>query len=202
MVYLVKNIDSYAVTNKTLDRVFNRNGVEIAPVDPATVDRYSLLGTPVLSTIEIPSGSYKDAAGKTIQFDGIRIDTAIMSVSQSKNIVTTAINGRNGTVKEYVSDGDYYISISGLITGESSESNRKFTVQNIGGEYPENDVRKLVEICRVPESVEIISEFLDFFEIRRVVVTSFRLVQTPGLKSGQAFEMELLSDDSIELLNL
>lgn len=165
-------------------------------------DRESYFGTPVFSNLEIPSGKYKTLDGKEIQFDGIRIDAVLFVVSQSKNIVATAIQGRNGTIKEYISDGDFQITANGIIVGETQQSGRNFIVNDGGSKYPENDVRKFVEICKIPTAVEIVSEFLDFFEIRNVVIDSFSLDQVSGDRSGQPFTLRLISDTPIELIDL
>lgn len=165
-------------------------------------DRMSYLGTPVWSNMEIPSGKYTTLDNKTVEFEGIRIDAVLFVVSQSKNIVTTAIEGRNGTIKEYVSDGDFMITASGKIIGESSESGRVFTVKETGGKYPETDVRKLIEICKAPIAIEIVSEFLDFFEIRNIVITSFAFGQTEGGRAEQEFEIQMMSDAPVELIEI
>lgn len=166
------------------------------------VDRTSYLGTPVFSNMEIPSGKYKTLDGKTIQFEGIRIDAVLFIVSQSKNIVTTAIQGQNGTVKEYVSDGDFSITVSGMIVGESNESGKVFTVADTPNNYPESDVRKLIEICKIPTSIEIVSEFLDFFEIRNVVIESFSFDQKQGDRRSQPFQIQMISDAPVELIEI
>ena len=44
-------------------------------------------------------------------FDNISVE-----VSMSKNNVLTKIPDRKGTVKEYISDGDYYIKVIGKLT--------------------------------------------------------------------------------------
>ncbi len=75
----------------------------------------SLLGTNVYSNLIFDAGSY-EKDGKTTNFNSIQLDTVLINISQSKNIVTTALQGRNGTVKEYISDGDYVIQVSGMIT--------------------------------------------------------------------------------------
>jgi len=175
-----------------------------APVDAVSenqTERKSYLGTPVISNIEIQSGKYTTIDGKTIEFDGIRIDSVLIQVSQSKNIITTPIQGQNGTVKEYISDGDFFISASGVIIGESSQSGKNFTVKNVDG-YPENEVRKFIEICKIPTAIEVISDFLDYFEIRNIVIDSFSLGQQSGDRSGQPFELRMISDTPIELIEI
>lgn len=165
-------------------------------------DKTSYLGTPVFSNLEIPAGNYTTLDGRKVNFDGIRIDSVLFVVSQQKNIITTPIQGLDGTIKEYISAGDFAISCSGLIIGESTESNRTFTVDQNGNNYPETDVRRLIEITKTPISIEIISNFLEMFEIRNVVIESFSLGQIPGQKNGQPFELRMISDTPIQLTEL
>ncbi len=146
-----------------------------------------MLGTPVFSNLEFPAGNYKTLDGDIISFDGLVIDTVLFSIQQSKNIVTTPVQGKNGTQKEYVSDGDYNITVDGVLVGGFS---------NV---YPEVDVNTLKEIVKVPETLKIISEFLDHFEINDVVITNFDFPQLSGSRNIQNFKLNLLSDTPIEL---
>ncbi|MGV7234659.1 MAG: DUF6046 domain-containing protein [Nitrosomonadaceae bacterium] len=145
------------------------------------------LGTPVYSALGIPSQTYTDLDGQQITTQNLTIETVLMTVSQTKNIITTAIQGRNGTVKEYISDGDYQIEIRGVIASGA------------GDVYPENEVTALVEICRAPVAIEIFSEFMDFFEIDTAVVESYDFPQVEGFRDNQPFTIRLLSDVPIEL---
>ena len=161
-------------------------------------DRISFLGTPVFSNLEIPAGKYKNLKGEVIPFDGIRIDTVLFDVSIGKNIVRTPINGRDGTVKQYISLGDYSISCQGIIIGESDASNAGFDVSETNL-VPEEELRKLNEIMRVPQEIEVISEFLDFFDISTVVIEDSNFSQREGFRDSVYFSLGMLSDTPIEL---
>jgi hypothetical protein len=132
-------------------------------------DKRSLFGTPVYSNLEIPAGSYTDLDGNVINYEGVRIDTVLMDVSQERNIIRTAVAGKAGTVKQFIADGDYIINCQGLITGESFATNSGFGVQATAG-VPEEEIRKLKIICSVPQEIEVVSSFLDFFDITTVVI--------------------------------
>lgn len=147
----------------------------------------SMLNTPVFSNLVFPAGSYEDLAGGVIFYQGLRIDTVLFTVSQQKNIITTAIQGRNGTVKEYISDGDFIITATGVIVNADANA------------YPEFDVAALVEVLRVPDAVKVTSEFLDHFDITDVVVESYDLPQERGTRNSQLFTIAMLSDTPLEL---
>ncbi len=167
-------------------------------VENEVTDRMSFLGTPVFSNLEIPAGQYKTLDGETVPFDGIRIDTVLFDVTIEKNIVRTPINGRDGTVKQYISLGDYAISCQGLIIGESDATNAGFDV-SVTNEVPEEEIRKLNEIMRVPQEIEIVSEFLDFFDISTVVIEGANFGQREGYRDSIYFSMSMLSDTPVEL---
>jgi hypothetical protein len=161
-------------------------------------NKMSYLGTPVYSNLEIPAGEYKSLKGETIPFDGIRIDTVLFDINIEKVIVRTPINGRDGTVKQYISLGDYAISCQGIIIGESDATNAGFdmTETNV---VPEAEIRKLNEIMKVPQEIEVVSEFLDFFGVSTVVIEGASFGQREGFRDSVFFSCGMLSDTPIEL---
>lgn len=166
--------------------------------DQEFTDKYSYLGTPVFSNLEIPAGEYKDNDGKTVNFDGIRVDTVMFEVTLAKNIISTAINGRDGTVKQFISNGDYEINCTGIIIGQTDANNAGFDVKYING-VPEAEIRKFNAIAKVPQEIEIVSEFLDFFDISTIVIASASFSQREGFRDSVLFNFSMLSDHPIEL---
>lgn len=161
-------------------------------------DKTSVFGTPIYSNLEIPAGQYTTLEGEIIRFEGVRIDTVLFDISLERNIVRTQISGRNGTVKQFISDGDFVISVQGIITGLSSEQNRGFSVSSISG-APEEEIRKIKAICSVPEEIEVVSEFLDFFDITTVVISTPSFAQIEGVRGEILFNFQMYSDKPIEL---
>ena len=162
-------------------------GIQDEPTDDPVATSY--LGTPVFSNIDFIEGSYKNLEGETIEYETLTVNTVLFSVNQSKNVVRTPIQGRNGTVKEYISDGDFDVSIRGLIVSPNAN------------EYPKNDVLKLVEILKVQDNLEIASRFLnDRFGITNLVIMSYSLPENEGFQNMQAFEINAVSDEPIELI--
>src|SRR5688572_7578109 len=98
------------------------------------IDKKSKLGTPIFSNIEFQELKYQPLnVNKILRVPNISFDTVLFTVSQTKNIVKTAIQGRNGTVKQYISDGDYEITIRGIIDAPN-------------GIYPKIQVENLIKI--------------------------------------------------------
>ena len=108
---------------------------------------FSSLGTPVFSDMLLRENQ---------DDEGIYIDTLIITINQSKNIVKTPIEGRNGTIKEFISDGDYQITITGALVGAD-------------GQYPINQVNELLRICRVQNEINWISIKLNRNEVIEVI---------------------------------
>ena len=100
--------------------------------DPS--DSTSYLGTPVYSSLTFEFGNYRTLSGDLISYPNLVLNTVLMSVSNSKNVVTTALQGREGTIKEYVSAGDYVINIQGKLVSETKN------------QYPIEDVETLKTI--------------------------------------------------------
>lgn len=141
----------------------------------------SYLGTSVFSFLEFPEGSYETLAGETVNFDGIRIHEILLSVTQTKNIITTQIQGRNGTVKEYISDGDYVISVTGKVV-------------NAKNAFPEVALNALKEICKVPDTLSINSPFLQYFGITAGVITDSTFTEIVGTRNVVDFTLGIISD--------
>lgn len=135
-----------------------------------------MLGTPVYDPLVLEGQSGR-----------MKLETAVMVCTQSKNIVTTALQGRDGTVKEFISDGDYQISVDALLLGEN------------GYRFPESGVRQLVALCKEKASLKAYSQFLQFFGVQDVVVGNYNFAQVRGSRSTVPVSMNLTSDRPIEL---
>ena len=178
------------------------------------VDTFSYLGTPILDPFTFKGGSFFELDDtkkeNAIPFPddkgadglGLTIPNMIIEVNQTKNIITTPIQGRDGTVKEFISRGDYLITLTGIINGKMDEETGE--VRDIGNVYPEDDVNKLITICEVPGSLEVTSTFLGMFlkEDSNVVITNYNIPQQIGVRNFQTFTINMLSDTPINLNEL
>ena len=159
------------------------------------IEGASLLNTPVIDNLVFKAGKYIPL-GQTepIPYDELRIDTVIIEVSQTKNIVKTSVQGRNSTVKEYVSDGDYLISIRGVIQSREPSEQKK---------YPEDLMNNFIKILKAERSVIIISKFLnEVFGINDIVIETYSVPQVEGLRNQQPFSISASSDVPIDLEEL
>jgi len=189
------------------DIVFRAEAISIEEAQLAAADGRSYLGTLVYGPLIFNSGRYFEQDDvlqqDPVEYEGLKLHTVLTQVSMVKNIITTPINGRNGTVKEYISDGDYNISIFGSIVGENvgdlNSDVENAEIQDIGNFFPEVDVARLQTILTVPDAITLTSDFLSIFNISTCVVVDFNIPQKEATRNMQPFQINLLSDELIEL---
>lgn len=141
----------------------------------------SYLGTPVLDRLEFKGNS---------DIKQVSIDTVVFEVNMNRNIQKTKIQGRNGTVKEYISDGDYIINCKGIISNKD----------NI---YPLEQVRNLVKVFEAQKQVSITSLFLnDTFSITDIVIETWSIPQVEGKRNEIPFSFTASSDVPIDMEEL
>jgi len=156
-----------------------------AGIEKDRVIAISKLGTPIYTNLEIQAGSYTQN-GVTYEYPSLTIDTVIMTVNDSKNIVKTQISGRKGTVKEYISDGDSMINIKAAFMGDN-------------GVFPVDDVIAMQKICKAPVPIKVTSWWLQLFDIDTIVIENVSHPQREGFYSSQLFDINALSDLPVEL---
>jgi hypothetical protein len=155
------------------------------PPDPKLYD--SPIGTPVYSDLELVGGTYTDQiTGRSVNFPTIKFNAVIMTVQFTSRIIRTEIQGRNGTVKEYIGEDDAQIAIQGIITGYN-------------GHYPADTVNALNEWRKAPVAKEVNSTYLQNIGIQNVVVENIQFPQQAGGYSYQNFTMNCISDIPVEL---
>lgn len=122
----------------------------------------------------------------------LSIPDAVVAMTRTKNIVTTQVVGMTGTVKEYISDGDFDINIAVGIQGVEDGK-----VANV---YPEEGLRELRKFLEVDKPISVQSAFFDLFEINRLVVKSYSLTQ--GTESNyQELTISALSDNEYNVFS-
>lgn len=150
------------------------------------LSKSQMLGTNVFSNLTIAGRSYTDIEGKEGNFPDIVLETVLFNVAQQKNIVITPVQGRNTTVKEFISNGDYAVTIKGLITGAN-------------GVFPMAAMQDFISMQNAPIAIDVSSWFLQLFDIYNIVITYCEFVEVEGMYSTQQFEIQAYSDQPIEL---
>ncbi len=145
------------------------------------------LGNPVFSDFATLPFTYTDPVLGRIFVPPVIVEKALYTIKFPKHIVKTEINGRNGSVKEYISSGDAEVNIKGTIYGSN-------------GAYPEAEVLALSLLCRAPVSFAVTSWYLIDFQITNLVITDYSIPQESGGISYQNFELNCLSDVPVQIL--
>lgn len=115
------------------------------------------------------------------------LEVALITATQEKNIVKTSVQGRNGTIKEYVSDGDWQISIRGVIVGELSNKR------------PSEELKKLDLFRGYNAEIDVISNFLDDLKVYTVVITNVTYEQREGMRNVYDYTLTCLSETPFEI---
>lgn len=123
----------------------------------------------------------------------------IITITQERNIVTTPLQGRDGTIKEYISDGDYTITLDAAIlplNGVEQDDESTFAIAE--NHYPDEEVKKLHRLLLEKKALEVQSDFLTLFGISSAVVKSYSLQQETH-SNRQSLQIQMLSDLPYEI---
>lgn len=162
---------------------------------PLPSDTHGVAGEPIDMSETEWSGDSDYWLGRTVLTDLVvnvpemgllHIPDVAMSVSLQKEIVKTALVGRKGTIKEYITQGDYQITMSVGVAAVNEN-------HELIDQYPEQAMSVLRKVLETDKSLEVGSAFLDIFEINRIVVTNFTAKQMT-YANRQVVEITALSD--------
>lgn len=120
------------------------------------------------------------------------INDVVAKVTQTKNIVKTSLAGGKGTVKEYISDGDYQIELQVGVAATDGGV--------IVDEYPEQGMRELLYFLTLNERIEVRSVFLDLFDITGMVVENYSVKQATD-SNYQTVTVNALSDEDYNVVS-
>lgn len=113
--------------------------------------------------------SYTRSDNTKIELTSVELGIVLIDVSMTKNIVTTVMTGDKGTVKEFISNGDYSLGIKGIIVGDGQDV------------YPLDDVIALKEYLIASDAIPVTSAMLnEVYNINTIVVTDFTFHQEEG----------------------
>lgn len=120
----------------------------------------------------------------------LTITDAVCAISRGKNIVTTQMVGRNGTVKEYINNGDYQVNIAVGI-----QAVRDGVMVD---EYPADGLKELRKFLDSSDALGVHSEFLKMFDITSLVVKDFSLTQDTA-SNYQEVNISCISDEEYNI---
>jgi hypothetical protein len=114
------------------------------------------------------------------------LGNALVSYNQTKNVVQTMVNGRESSIKEFISNGDYQIQVTGFI-------------YSIGYKYPIDKVIEFEKYMQKNVALKIQHEVLNSIGIYKVVVLDHAMPKTPQINI-QTFSINLVSDKPLPLI--
>lgn len=123
-----------------------------------------------------------------LKLPSLRIDAVTVNLNRSKNIKKESIEGRESTIKEHITNGDFSISIDGLIANEKDN------------EYPKEKLFLLKQFLNAPYSLRITHAILNRFGIYELVIDSYSIPSISGTKNIQKFSASATSDETVELI--
>lgn len=173
----------------------------LAAVDNDSPLESSVLGTPVYDNIVLGNltseNIFLDILGQEQSFPGLKMNQVLIEASGVNNVVSQAIQGRDGTIKQYISKGDFNITIRGTISGGYNPNTGKwFSLRDVGVNYhPKRELRLLIDICKAGYSIPVISDYLnDIIGVDNIVITDYSMPQSEGSRYSQVFEINAVSD--------
>lgn len=162
----------------------NVNGYEGKTGTPPLPDEpigKSILGTPVFDNLVIKAGSYTDTVLGVQKYFTMRLDSAIITISQQNNVVLTPIAGRDGEVIEYVSKMSNRINIKAGIFGT-------------GNKRPSADIATMSIALNSNDVLQVQSGFLSEWNITELVILDKNIPQIPGGYNYQVFEFNAIEN--------
>lgn len=146
----------------------------------------SMLGTPVFGRIILgldgQENRFTDSQGVEGSFTTIELDCALVDIQNNKNVITTNIQGLNQTIKEYISNADESVTITGRF-------------DSVVGVAPIEFIQNFSKMLRAPIPIPVTNYFLNNNNIfYLVVMPGSRVWQAEGGYAYQEFVIEALSD--------
>lgn len=117
--------------------------------------------------------------------EDLLLESAVLDIDQPKNIVKTINQGRDVSVKEFINDGDYELSVSGILCNNQPV-------------YPLELVKRFWAVMKYKKPVEIEHELLNALGVYQIVVTDRRLAQTTFINC-QKYTFSACNDEPLEL---
>lgn len=140
-------------------------------------------------------------------------EATVVQRSRGKNIVETVMPGKDGTVKELVSMGDWEFVFRGFIINKKKSNSPSGAFKQTSS-YPREYVQQMSEVFAVNQSLRVYSRMINDLVLEhvidkdgkrtkrivdRVVITSLDFPVLEGYDNVQPYELTCLSDSDIVL---
>lgn len=154
-----------------------------------------LSGTPVMCYLKFIGDTYQSSSGQLYSIPDIFLETVLISVTDTRTIERTDITGRDsGSIKEFISFGDYEIEITAIISAAAplNDTIQKKVGNNV---YPYENMAQLNRILRAPISIGIECLYLNNLGIHYLAIDNgVQIAQLEGEYNQQRVTIPCLSD--------
>ena len=113
------------------------------------------------------------------------LQSPVVQVQLTKHIVTTPLANYQGTVKEAVSEGDWQISLQGILCAKTLSK-------------PLLELKEFMQMVQEQASLAVYSEYLHLLGIQNIVLTQVRFPHSPYV-NVLLYQIDALSDRPFEL---
>lgn len=100
--------------------------------------------------------------------ESLLLESAVLELSRTKNIISTVIQGRDTTVDEWINNGDWQMSVSGIICANEAR-------------YPLESVLEFEKFMDLNKSIKVEHEIMNALGIYEIVILSEKLSRTPSI---------------------
>lgn len=175
------------VINPQIPNNAQYTGIQTIPLPPAGIQ--SVLGTPIYEqiTLSVPA-TVSNGVVTSKAFTYTFPDWPLFDINPAWIIKKENIQGIAGSVKEFISQDDFTITIRGFLINYASQ------------DYPEQLLTDLWAVINSKKSIGITSRVFNLLDIHNIVITDARFPAVEGYMNMQPFELSCLSDTPVELL--
>lgn len=112
-----------------------------------------------------------------------------VNISSKNNIILTTVQGRDFTRKEFISGGDYEITINGKITSKYPDV------------YPEGEVSKFLKLMQYKGVIDCDNTILRQLKISRLIIQSYNIPST-DYRNIQPYSITCVAVEPSENINI
>lgn len=150
-------------------------------------DGQGLLGLPVYDVLVINPFTWTDNDNKVIDVQATVFQQVLLEIHQPKNIVITVIQGRDKSVKEFINNGDYNVTINAKLVGKDA---------NVP---PIDQIKQLIKIKDAKVEIPVSSNILNYFGIYSLVIMESTFKQVEGTRNVMDVTLNCLDEVPFEI---
>lgn len=153
---------------------------DIETIEVADAIATSVFGTPIFESITLID---PNDTSQRLEFD----DAPMISVNKANIIVKTNVQGRSGSVKEFITESDYSITVRGILVNHNAE------------DLPYDRINRLNRFAKITQALQVESRLLNALDIHNLVIDRVQYSDNGNYSNVQPYQLSCTSDLPIEL---